>query len=33
LNFIGTIVGIIAAVGLIAVGEALTVTDSRPRRV
>jgi uncharacterized membrane protein YeaQ/YmgE (transglycosylase-associated protein family) len=33
LNFIGTIVGIIAAIGLIAVVEALTVGDSRPRRV
>jgi uncharacterized membrane protein YeaQ/YmgE (transglycosylase-associated protein family) len=33
LNFIGTIVGIIAAIGLIAVGEALTDGDSRSRRV
>ena len=33
LNFIGTIVGILAAIGLIAVGEALTEGDSRPRRV
>jgi uncharacterized membrane protein YeaQ/YmgE (transglycosylase-associated protein family) len=33
LNFMGTIVGIIAAIGLIAVVEALTVGDSRPRRV
>ena len=32
LNFIGTIVGIIAAVILIAVVEAFTVGDSRPRR-
>jgi len=32
LNFIGTIVGIIAAVILIALVEAFTVGDSRPRR-
>jgi len=32
LNFIGTIVGIIAAVILIALVEAFTVSDSRPRR-
>ncbi len=29
LNFIGTIVGIIAAIGLIAVGESLTGDDTR----
>jgi uncharacterized membrane protein YeaQ/YmgE (transglycosylase-associated protein family) len=33
LNFIGTIVGIIAAVGLIAVAEALGVGNDRARRV
>jgi uncharacterized membrane protein YeaQ/YmgE (transglycosylase-associated protein family) len=33
LNFIGTIVGIIAAVGLIAIAEALGVGDDRARRV
>jgi uncharacterized membrane protein YeaQ/YmgE (transglycosylase-associated protein family) len=33
LNFIGTIVGIIVAVGLIAVAEALGVGDNRARRV
>ena len=33
LNFVGTIVGIIAAVVLIAVVEALTVGDTRPRRI
>jgi uncharacterized membrane protein YeaQ/YmgE (transglycosylase-associated protein family) len=31
LNFIGTIVGIIAAVGLIAIAEALGVGDERAR--
>ncbi len=33
LNVIGTIVGIIAAVGLIAIAEALGVGEDRPRRV
>jgi uncharacterized membrane protein YeaQ/YmgE (transglycosylase-associated protein family) len=33
LNFIGTIVGIIAAVGLIAIAEALCVGDERARGV
>ena len=33
LNFIGTIVGVIAAVILIALVEGLTPGDSRPRRV
>jgi uncharacterized membrane protein YeaQ/YmgE (transglycosylase-associated protein family) len=33
LNFIGTIVGIIAAIGLIAVAEALGVGNDRVRRV
>jgi uncharacterized membrane protein YeaQ/YmgE (transglycosylase-associated protein family) len=33
LNFVGTILGVIAAVILIAVVEAFTVGDSRPRRV
>jgi uncharacterized membrane protein YeaQ/YmgE (transglycosylase-associated protein family) len=33
LNFIGTVVGIIAAVGLIAIAEALGVGDDRARRV
>jgi uncharacterized membrane protein YeaQ/YmgE (transglycosylase-associated protein family) len=33
LNFIGTIVGIIAAIGLIALAEAMGVGDDRPRRV
>jgi uncharacterized membrane protein YeaQ/YmgE (transglycosylase-associated protein family) len=33
LNFIGTIVGVIAAVGLIAIAEALGVGDDRTRRV
>jgi uncharacterized membrane protein YeaQ/YmgE (transglycosylase-associated protein family) len=33
LNFIGTIVGIIAAIGLIAIAEALGVGDDRARRV
>jgi uncharacterized membrane protein YeaQ/YmgE (transglycosylase-associated protein family) len=33
LNFIGTIVGVIAAVGLIAIAEALGVGDDRARRV
>lgn len=33
LNFIGTIVGIIAAVGLIAIAAALGVGDDRARRV
>jgi uncharacterized membrane protein YeaQ/YmgE (transglycosylase-associated protein family) len=33
LNFLGTIVGIIVAVGLIAVAEALGVGDRNPRRV
>lgn len=32
LNFIGTIVGVIAAVGLIAIAEALGVGDDRARR-
>ena len=33
LNFIGTVVGIIAAVGLIAIAEALGVVQDRARRV
>ena len=33
LNFIGTIVGIIAAIGLIALAEAMGVGDDRARRV
>ncbi|MFL5893390.1 MAG: GlsB/YeaQ/YmgE family stress response membrane protein [Solirubrobacterales bacterium] len=33
LNFIGTIVGVIAAVGLIAIAEALGVGEDRARRV
>jgi len=33
LNFIGTVVGIIAAIGLIAIAEALGVGDDRARRV
>jgi uncharacterized membrane protein YeaQ/YmgE (transglycosylase-associated protein family) len=32
LNFIGTVVGVIAAIGLIAVAEALGVGDDRARR-
>ena len=32
LNFIGTVVGIIAAIGMIAVVEALTPVDSRSRQ-
>jgi uncharacterized membrane protein YeaQ/YmgE (transglycosylase-associated protein family) len=33
LNFIGTIVGVIAAIGLIAIAEAMGVGDDRARRV
>jgi len=32
LNFIGTIVGVIAAIGLIAIAEALGVGQTRPAR-
>jgi uncharacterized membrane protein YeaQ/YmgE (transglycosylase-associated protein family) len=32
LNFLGTIVGIIAAVGLIAIAEALGIGQDQPRR-